>query len=576
MAHQKRTIAVRSLSGLARLLIPATLLLAVSPVLSSDEISGWEDTLREVTVPSPWLVGPDVPLLGGPASFSPPDNPQVGDSWTWWLWVHDPMPPHFEQTVCTVRGKSDRGYVVVRDSDWLVSMDQADVDKILEAWESSSPGPFPEMGIYEIDSMAFGVPPDELDNDPRIYQVWFDFNISADGFFFWFDELPEGATPGYHSNECEVVYLNSTSQGGPGGDYMNAVTTHELEHMIHWKYDDDETSWVDEGLAELAMWFYGHPDVISGFSGSPDNSLIVWTGSWADYIKTYLWSLYFYERYGGLEAIFSVLHQPANSIAGYEAVLDEYGYSEDFEDVFADWIAANFLSDTSLADGRFGYAGADLPAFNVAGTYSSYPVASVTRTVNYWAADYYRFQGLDPYDNLLLSFDGSTGNSFAVWGFVLHGSGETEVHRMTVDPSTQDGALYLGGLTGTGDQVILAVGSASSTGPTGYSFSAEAGTGIEGGQPTLPPSSGIQAFPNPFSDQVSLTLAAAPRGTQVDVYDLDGRLVRTLLPGADATEGTTVVWDGLDASGEPASPGVYFAVPSGSASGDAVRLLRLP
>jgi hypothetical protein len=486
------------------------------------------------------------------------------------------MPPHFEQHVCTVRGRSDRGYVVVRDVDWLVSIDQADIDQILESWENSSPGPYPGMGIYEIDSTAFGIPPDELDDDLRIYQLWFDFGISADGFFFWFDEFPEGATPGYHSNECEVLYLNTTSQGGPGGDYMLAVTAHEFEHMIHWKYDDDEASWVDEGLAELAMWFYGRPDVISGFSGNPDNSLVVWEGTWADYIKTYLWSLYFFERYGGHPAIYSVLHEPANSIAGYESVLDQYGYSADFEDVFADWIAANFLSDTSLADGRFGYAGADLPAFNVAGTYASYPVTDVYKTVNYWAADYYRFQGLDAYDNLLLSFDGSEGNSFAVWGFVLHEGGEPEVHRMTLDPATQDGALYLGGLTATGDQVILAVGGASSSGPKGYYFSAEAGTGIQEGESTPPPCTGIQAFPNPFRDQISLVLTGSSPEVQVDVFDINGRLVKTLIRDGTPQGSSILVWDGFTDVGEPASPGVYFAVPRGAITGGAVRLLRLP
>jgi hypothetical protein len=558
------------------ILVAAALLLATSPVFSAEEGSGWEDVPREISVPSPWLVGPDVPLPDGPGSFTPPDNPQVGDSWVWWLWMHTPMPPHFEQQVCTVRGRSDRGYVVVRDADWLVSIDQADVDQILESWESSSPGPYSDMRIYEIDSTAFGVPPDELDDDPRIYQLWFDFGISSDGFFFWFDELPEGATPGYHSNECEVLYLNTTSQGGPGGDYMLAVTAHEFEHMIHWKYDDDEASWVDEGLAELAMWFFGRPDIISGFSGNPDNSLVVWEGTWADYIKTYLWSLYFFERFGGHPTIYSVLHEPANSIAGYESVLDQYGYSADFEDVFADWIAANFLSDTSLADGRYGYAGADLPAFNVAGTYASYPVTDVYNTVNYWAADYYRFQGLDAYDNILLSFDGSEGNSFVVWGFVLHEGGETEVHRMTVDPSTQDGALYLGGLTGSGDQVILAVGGASSSGPKGYYFSAEAGTGIQEGESTPPPGAVIQAFPNPFRDQISLVITASTQEVQVDVYDIDGRLVRTLIPDWTAQGSAVLVWDGCTSSGEPVSPGVYFAIPAGETTGGAVRLLRLP
>jgi hypothetical protein len=127
---------------------------------------------------------------------------------------------------------------------------------------------------------------------------------------------------------------------------MLAVTAHEFEHMIHWNHDSDEASWVDEGMAELAMWFYGAPDNISSFNSNPDNSLIVWNGDWADYIKTYLWSLYFYEQYGGQPSVYAVVQEPANSIQGYENVLDNLGYSQNFEDVFADWTVANYLDDT--------------------------------------------------------------------------------------------------------------------------------------------------------------------------------------------------------------------------------------
>jgi hypothetical protein len=395
--------------------------------------------VRDVPLPVPGQMGPDVMLPGASALTAPPPNPQVGDSWVWWLWVHVPMPPHFEQRRCTVRGKSDHAYVMVEDTEWNVTIDQAEVDQILERWENSSIGPYPDEGIYQIDSTAFGTPPDELDNDPRIYLVWFNFEIASDGFFFYFDEYPEGTFGDMHSNECEALYLNTTSQGGPGGDYMLSVAAHELEHMIQWKYDEGEDSWVDEGNAELAMWFYGRPDVISGFNTTPDNSLTAWGGNWTDYIQCYLWSLYFHERYGGHPATYAVVHQPANGIAGYDAVLDQFGYPEDFDDAFADWTVANFLDDTTIGDGRYGYVGETLPAFNVAGTYGSYPVPNTTRTVNYWAADYYRFQNFAGFESLRLVFDGSDNNRFAVWGLVKHASAPTEVYRMTINPASQAG-----------------------------------------------------------------------------------------------------------------------------------------
>lgn len=535
-------------------------------------------TPHDITMPVPGEIGPDV-LLDIPGMLtSPPDNPEVGDSWIWWLWLHDPMPPHFEQSVCTVRGKSDRAYVVVRDEEWLVSIDQADVDSILEYWENKSIGPYPEQGIYEIDSIAFGAPPDELDEDPRIYLMWMDFVISADGFFFWFDEFPDGTYPEYHSNECEVLYLNTMSSGGPSGDYMLAVIAHEFQHMIHWKYDDDELSWVNEGLSELAMWLFGNPDNISAFNSNPDQSLIVWDGTWADYIKTYLWSLYFYEQYGGHPAIYALVNEQQNSIDGYEQVLDDFGYSDDFVDVFANWAVANFLDDPTLSDGEFGYEGDDLPSFGVAGTYSSYPTSDIYKTVNRWGTDYYRFKDFDDFETLYLSFDGSDNNVYAVWGLALYETGTTEVFRMTLDEGTQTGSLEIPDLTGNDDEVILVVAGTSSSGSPGYYFTASANQGIESSASAdmLPE---IHTTPNPFFSNVNIQLTGSgftvSEPPEVCIYDASGRLVNRLDATVTGNGNAMLIWDGTAFDGSRSSAGIYFAKVTANGHDAVVKMLRI-
>ena len=567
-----------------RIAIAALLLftLGIFPALTG-EVSAQDSNfpaqyVRDVPVPLPHQVGPDVYLPEHDLPTEPPDNPSVGDSWTWWLWVHAPMPPHFEEFVCTVRGLSDRGYVVVRNLEWENSIFQSNVDQILERWENSSPGPFPTQGIYEIDSLAFGEPPDELDEDIRIYLLWFDFEISADGFFFWFDEFPDGAFPPFRSNECEVLYLSTgSSGGGPSSDYMLAVAAHEFEHMIHWKYDDDEESWVDEGLAELAMWFYGNPDYISGFNSNPDNDLTVWDGNWSDYIQTYLWTLYFFEQYGGYPSIYAVVHEPANSVAGYEEVLDDFGYTESFADVFADWTVANFLDDTTLEDGRFGYTGDDLPPFNVMGTYSTYPVENIYKTVKHWATDYYRFQNFTSFENLHLSFDGNDSNTFAVWGLAIYDNDTTEVLRMTLEESTQTGTLEVTGLTDPADQVILVVASVSGIGGMDYIFSAGDGLGIEH-EVSSPHALQLLASPNPFTSAVTLQLnwSGSSGNPTVDIYDINGRLIRRFSAEADSEGNAIVIWNGCLEDGNPAAPGIYFARGFAGSANSVTNLLLLP
>ena len=245
----------------------------------------------------------------------PPPNPGVGDTWNWYLWYFGGGPPHAEYKPCTVRGMGQNVYVIVNDADWNVWVHQADVDQIVRNWDNSSYGNWPNEGIYQLDTEHFGPAPDRLDHDPRIYVVLYDWDVTgADGYFNSDDEDTTAVT----SNRCECVYVDaSTSQpGGPSGAYLTAVMAHEFTHMIQWNADPFEAAWVDEGQAELAMWFYGHPDPITGFPTNPDNNLTNFTGNFADYIKGYLFSMYFWEHYGGTPSLLAWVANPQISLTG--------------------------------------------------------------------------------------------------------------------------------------------------------------------------------------------------------------------------------------------------------------------
>jgi hypothetical protein len=87
------------------------------------------------------------------------------------------------------------------------------------------------------------------------------------------------------------------------------------------------------------------------------------------------------------------------------------------------------------------------------------------------------------------------------------------------------------------------------------------------------------AYPNPFSEQTSIRFRVdRPRAdVRVDVFDVTGRRVRTLL-ARPMTRGTHVVgWDGRDADGRLAAPGSYFArlaLDGVSAGGKRLTLVR--
>ncbi len=76
----------------------------------------------------------------------------------------------------------------------------------------------------------------------------------------------------------------------------------------------------------------------------------------------------------------------------------------------------------------------------------------------------------------------------------------------------------------------------------------------------LPPATrlaGVQ--PNPFNPSTTIRFELAKAGpARVRVYDLSGRLVRTLVDEARPAGAQAVAWDGLDGQGRPAASGVYL------------------
>jgi len=154
----------------------------------------------------------------------PPPDPGVGDSWDWYIWSLAGFPEATLQS-CTVRGMSENLYVVVQDSQWNVTVDQEQVDTILSHFEDQSIGDYPDQGIWDLNTTWFGDPPNPLDDDPRVYILYFDLDVNADGFFWAFDQSCDDVAA-FHSNECDVVYLNASDFDG-AGPYLLPVVAHD-------------------------------------------------------------------------------------------------------------------------------------------------------------------------------------------------------------------------------------------------------------------------------------------------------------------------------------------------------------
>ena len=505
----------------------------------------------------------------GPESpMSPPLDPNVGDSWLWYCWSLAGFPTPI-QKMCTVRGEGEHVYIVVEDSQWGTRVDQADVDRMLLYWEHESFGPTPTQGIYDIDTYNFGPVPNELDNDPKVYVLYYDFDVSSDGFFWAFDEFPDGSQS-FASNECEVLYMNS-SDFDPGGDYLIGVQAHEFQHMIHWLADEDESSWVNEGASELAMWLFGKPDQVTAFPSNPDNNLTSWNSNFADYVKTYLWNLYLYEHFGGRDSIYNLVHQPANSTLGVQAMLTERGYTQTFAQVARDWMTANYLDDPTIAGGKYNYAGEDLPTFASA-LKSSYPVPTTNANVNHYAADYVRFINGVPQR---LSFDGGDTSDWSARAIFYLAGTPLSVEDLPLS-GTDAGFVDLPQFGSAYDQVVLVVANISNSGLTTYTY----GTANEpAAVPGVDRSTQLALHlvsANPSSGDARFALRL-PASCEIDasVVASDGRIVRHLAREWREGGASDLRWDGRDDAGATLPAGVYLVRLNAATEGTATHKVVL-
>lgn len=207
-----------------------------------------------------------------------------------------------------------------------------------------------------------------------------------------------------------MIYMDS-KEGTPGSTSFYGTLAHEFQHFIHYNYDSLEESWVEEGLSGLARYVCGYSHQsshVTAFSQAPSTSLTNWQGELANYGATYLFILYLSEKYGGASTTKAIVANGGTGIDGINSALFQRGYTVSVNDIFKNWVMANYLNNTSISGGIYGYQASfsgitDAPGnIQVSTTVSSYP-NSGSGSVNQYAADFVKFTNLGgTYDSFVL------------------------------------------------------------------------------------------------------------------------------------------------------------------------------
>jgi len=309
-----------------------------------------------------------------------PPTYDLGDQERFWVGNSDTSEQY--QITATLRAMTPHLYMWVEDE---YPVDQAALERSAQRFEEET---------YPTNRALFGSEwTPGVDNDVRLTILnTHGLGRRVAGYYSSADQFSRLVNP--FSNEREMFYINLDVLR-PGTEGYNSTLAHEFQHMIHWANDRNEDTWVSEGLSTLAEYLNGYePGTYSeSYLQASDTQLTAWSltdqPTFPHYGASFLFSLYFRERFGK-DAVRRVVAEQADGAAGFDALLASQQLS--FDDVFADWIVANYLDVTEIGEGQYGYEGLNLSSPQSSAEYRTYPIRQ-RDTIHQYGADYILLEG---------------------------------------------------------------------------------------------------------------------------------------------------------------------------------------
>jgi len=354
---------------------------------------------------------------------------------------------------------------------------------------------------------------------------------------------------------------NYSGFGNTELENIQVTAAHEYFHAVQFGYDGWEQSWVMEATA-VQMEEMVYDDIndcyqyMSSWFNSPQQSLNLdssnrWYGSFIffEYVNSHLSDeaiRTFWEQ--------SITHDSYYgdySIQTLDETFSDLGSS--FEEMLNGMSIANRILSSSSAASPWNYEEAD--------SYSSTP--STFSTVNFTAgsdetvtstnlqenaAQYIRFNSLDPVVATLVNDDGPD-SYLELHAIISYGDTAWTVWSgspINVDPTD----AY---------QVHFVVVSQNDAG-SDFDYTLKLTDGEMSTEPEIPLHFTVSnAYPNPFNPQTNINVVLAAEQTiQVQVYDIQGRLVQTLHDGEINAGSHILTWDGSGMNGRIVPSGTYF------------------
>jgi hypothetical protein len=232
-----------------------------------------------------------------------------------------------------------------------------------------------------------------IDGDPRLHVLFIQAGQDTGYAAYYAREHGYPARIAPFSNEREMFIFNLDALGDFNVDVITSVLAHEFQHLIRDHVQPTLDNWLDEGYSMFTQHtLFGDFAAALAYLEHPDTQLNAWndigSNRAANYGAALLFTTYVHQRYGlpVLQAASSI--DTGFGLDALDQALQAEGASG-INEIFADWVLANALQDTSISDGRFGYATLppNLPRPATVASTSQYPF-TYTGSARQYSADY--------------------------------------------------------------------------------------------------------------------------------------------------------------------------------------------
>ena len=243
--------------------------------------------------------------------------------------------------------------------------------------------------IIRVDEEHFGAVGDAGDSDDAVvvlaYNIADEFTYDCDADTYTAGFFAPGFIEEYGMNVIVTDTFDWANRTGEANPTYEGVIAHEFEHLLMNYSDPGELSWVDEGLADFAIFLNGWGDTNDSHLlyhqvFHRETSLTRWGGGLENYGASYSYFLYLWEQaggngggnlgvdyeYGGTNGdrlIKLIFANDADGMAGVQAAINQYNLTlqegetalRSAEDFFKDWAVAIWL-DAEVAGTKFDFA----------------------------------------------------------------------------------------------------------------------------------------------------------------------------------------------------------------------------